>query len=122
VSDEAAERGGLTIDELEDFAVPSYSLDADGKTELTVGDAKTTVRLSEDGHFDVTWRNADEKLVKSVPSHIKKAFGKETTALSPREWPSTNSQPCSHCALIYCPVFYLSPQSRSDAKLKKRAS
>jgi len=27
----------LTIDELEDFAVPSYSLDADGKTELTVG-------------------------------------------------------------------------------------
>jgi len=31
VSDEAAERGGLTIDELEDFAVRSYSLDADAK-------------------------------------------------------------------------------------------
>jgi hypothetical protein len=79
---EAAERGGLTIDELEDFAVPSYSLDADGKTELTIGDAKAIVRLSEGGRVTVIWRNADDKLVKSVPSHIKKAFAKQVKSVS----------------------------------------
>ena len=79
---EAAERSGLTVDELEDFAVPSYSLDAEGKTELTIGDAKAMMRLSEDGHMAVVWRNADEKFVKSVPSHIKKAFAKEVKSVS----------------------------------------
>jgi hypothetical protein len=78
----AAERSGLTVEELEDFAVPSYSLDADGKTELTIGDAKAIVSLSEDGHVAVIWRNADDKFVKSVPSHIKKAFGKEVKSVS----------------------------------------
>ena len=79
---EAAERSGLTVEELEDFAVPSYSLDADGKTELTIGDAKAIVSLSEDGHVALIWRNADDKFVKSVPSHIKKAFGKEVKSVS----------------------------------------
>ena len=79
---EAAERGGLTIDELEDFAVPSYSLDAEGKTEQTIGDAKAIVSLSEDGHVAVIWRNTDDKFVKSVPSHIKKAFAKEVKSVS----------------------------------------
>ena len=79
---EAAERSGLTVDELEDFAVPSYSLDAEGKTELTIGDAKAIVSLSEDGHVAVTWRNADDKFVKSAPSHIKKAFGQEVKSVS----------------------------------------
>ena len=78
----AAQRSGLTVDELEDFAVPSYSLDAEGKTELTIGDAKAIVSLSDDGHVAVIWRNADEKLVKSVPLHIKKAFGKEVKSVS----------------------------------------
>jgi hypothetical protein len=39
---EAAERSGLTVDELEDFAVPSYSLDAAGKTEITIAEVKAT--------------------------------------------------------------------------------
>jgi Domain of unknown function (DUF4132) len=79
---EAAERSGLTVEELEDFAVPSYSLDAEGKTELTIGDAKAIVSLSEDGHVAVIWRNAEDKFVKSVPSHIKKAFAKEVKSAS----------------------------------------
>jgi hypothetical protein len=79
---EAAERSGLTVEELEDFAVPSYSLDAEGKTEFNIADANAIVRLSENGHADVIWRNADEKLVKSVPSHIKKAFAREVKSVS----------------------------------------
>jgi hypothetical protein len=79
---EAAERSGLTVDELEDFAVPSYSLDAEGKTELTIGDAKAVVRLSEDGRVAVIWLNADGRVAKSVPSHVKKAFSKEVKSVS----------------------------------------
>ncbi len=79
---EAAERSGLTVDELEDFAVPSHSLDAEGKTALTIGDAKAMVRLSEGGRVSVVWQNADEKFVKSVPSHIKKAFAEQVKSVS----------------------------------------
>jgi hypothetical protein len=78
---EAAERSGLTVDELEDFAVPSYSLDAEGKTAFTIGDAKAMMRLSEDGRVAVVWQNADEQFVNSVPSHIKKAFAKEVKSV-----------------------------------------
>jgi hypothetical protein len=79
---EAAERGGLTVDELEDLAAPSYPLDDEGKTEVAIGDCSAVVRLSEDGEVGVMWRNADSKPVKSVPSHIKKAFPKEVKALA----------------------------------------
>lgn len=79
---QAAERSGLTVDEMEDLAIPSYSLDTEGKAELTIGDAKATVRVSEDGHPAVIWRNADDELVKSVPSNIKKAFAKEVKSVS----------------------------------------
>jgi hypothetical protein len=78
----AAERSGLTVDELEDFAVPSHPLDSEGKTEITIGGAIATIRLSEDGHVAVAWRSADGKLVKSVPSHIRKAFGKGVKSVS----------------------------------------
>ena len=57
-------------------------LDAEGKTEQTIGDAKAIVSLSEDGHVAVIWRNTDNKFVKSVPSHIKKAFAKEVKSVS----------------------------------------
>ena len=65
---QAAERNGMTVDELEDLAAPSYSLDAEGQMEVAVGDARATVRLSRDGLVAVIWRNADGEVVKSVPS------------------------------------------------------
>jgi Domain of unknown function (DUF4132) len=79
---EAAERTGLTVDELEDLAAPSYPLDAEGKTGITVGDCAATVRLWEDGEAVVIWRNAEGKLLKTAPSHIKKAFPKEVKSVA----------------------------------------
>ena len=79
---QAAKRSGLTVDEVEDFAVAQYSLDAEGKTDVGIGDAKATVQLSPEGHATVIWRNANGEVVKSAPSHVKKAFGKETKAVS----------------------------------------
>jgi hypothetical protein len=40
------------------------------------------VRLFEEGHVALIWQNADGKVVKSVPSHIKKAFPKEVKSVS----------------------------------------
>ena len=79
---QAAERNGMTVDELEDLAAPSYSLDAEGRTEITVGDASATVRLSPGGHVAVIWRNVDGEVVKSAPSRTKTAFAKEVKSVS----------------------------------------
>lgn len=79
---EAAERSGLTVDHLEDLAVPSYPLDAEAKSEVNVGDCTATIRLSEDGEVGVVWRNAESKLVKVPPSHIKKTFPKDVKSVA----------------------------------------
>lgn len=79
---EAAERSGVSVEALEDFAVPTYGLDGAGKIEITIGDAFATVGLAAEGDVAVIWRNADGKLVKSIPSHVKKAFPKEVKSVS----------------------------------------
>jgi hypothetical protein len=79
---QAAERSGVTVDELEDFAVPSYALDSGGKAEIIAGDATATVSLSPEGRVTAIWRNADGKLMKSAPPYIRKTFGKEVKSVS----------------------------------------
>lgn len=79
---QAAERSGLTVQELEDISVGHYGLNAQGEAEISIGDAKATVNLGEDGHVGVAWRNADGKLVKAAPSQIKKAFPKEVRSVA----------------------------------------
>jgi hypothetical protein len=79
---QAAERNGMTVDELEDLAAPSYSLDGGGQTEITVGDSTATLRLSTKGHVAVIWRNADGEVVKSAPARTKAALGKEVKSVS----------------------------------------
>jgi hypothetical protein len=79
---QAAERNGITVDELEDLAAPSHSLDAQGRIEIAVGDATATVCLSPAGLVAIIWRNENGELVKSVPSRTKKAYAKEVNAVS----------------------------------------
>lgn len=79
---QAAERNGMTVSELEDLAAPSYSLDAEGKMELAVGEARAIVSLSPDGHVAVGWRNAEGELLKMPPARIKKEFAKEVKSAS----------------------------------------
>ena len=59
---EAAQRSGITVDELEDLAAPSYPFDDEGKTEIQVADCAATLRLSEDGEVGVVWGNSQGKL------------------------------------------------------------
>lgn len=79
---QAAERSGLTVQALEDISVGNYGLDAEAKAEINIGDAKAIVRLNEDGRVGVAWHNADGKLVKSAPTHVKKAFPKEVRSVA----------------------------------------
>ena len=79
---QAALRSGLTVDELEDLAVPSYPLDAGGTTEIVLGEARANICVSEDGQVRVMWRNAGGESMKSVPAQLKKAFGKEMKSIA----------------------------------------
>lgn len=56
---QAAERSGLTMDELEDISITRFGLDAKGVVESVIGDATARVCLREDGRVGITWRNAD---------------------------------------------------------------
>jgi hypothetical protein len=79
---QAAERNGLTVDEIEDISVGRYGLDARGIAEVAIGDVKASVSLCDEGRVALTWRNADGKPVKSAPAHIKKAFTQEVRSVS----------------------------------------
>ena len=78
---QAAERSGVRTEELEDISVDGYGLDEQGGRKITVRDATAQLQLASDGSVSVSWWNADGKLVKSPPPHVRKAFSKEIRAL-----------------------------------------
>lgn len=79
---QAAERSGLSVQELEDISVGHYGLNAEGAAEFTIGNAKAIVRLCEAGRVAVAWQSADGKPMKAVPTAVKKAFPKEVRSVS----------------------------------------
>jgi hypothetical protein len=81
---QAAERSGMTTEELEDISVDGYGLDECGVAETVLGDATVSLCLGADGAVGVSWRNADGKLVKAAPPHVKKAFGKDVRGVAAR--------------------------------------
>ena len=78
---QAAERAGMTTDDLEDSCVERFGLDAEGKIEIAIGDARVQARFSENGKVAIAWYNADGKLLKSAPVHIRKAFANEVKSV-----------------------------------------
>jgi hypothetical protein len=79
---QAAGRNGLTVEQLEDISVGTYGLNAEGVAEIAIGDATATLRLGDDGRTGAAWRNADGKLLKSAPAHVRKAFPEEVRAVA----------------------------------------
>ncbi len=77
----AATKSGVTVHELEDYAVEGYGLDPLGSVRTKVGDAQASIQLLEDGRVTVTWRNAVGKDVRSAPAAIKKAFPSEVRSI-----------------------------------------
>ncbi len=72
VFNEAASRSGLTRADLEELAVPDFELDANGQRHEQLGECQAAVAITKTGSVEVTWKDADGKALKSVPSHIKR--------------------------------------------------
>ena len=79
---QAADRAGMTMADLEDSCVDSFGLTGEGELTFDIGDAQVTIRIDEQGSVSVAWRNAEGKLVKSAPSHIKKAFAPQVKSVT----------------------------------------
>ncbi len=79
---QAAERRGLSVEELEDMSVTRYALNAEGVMEIKAGDAKAKMNLREDGKVGVVWQDSSGKKVKAAPSQVKKSFPIEVRVAS----------------------------------------
>jgi hypothetical protein len=113
---QAAELAGMTMEDLEDSCVDTFGLDGEGKIVLTIADAQATIRANEDGSVIVAWHNADGRLVKSAPSHIKKAFAQQVKSIAARakELEQTYAAQC-----IRLEASLSSPRSMSFAHWRK---
>jgi len=83
----AAKASGMTVDELEDLAVPTGGLEADGTRRESFG-AGGSALLSLDaagGQTRLEWFGADGKPRKAVPAWVKREFGGEVKALKAAE-------------------------------------
>ena len=74
----AAERAGLSRDDLEDMAVPTYGFALEGGCSEQFGACRVDLRLvSETGELELRWMNATGKPVKSPPAEVKGRFRAE---------------------------------------------
>lgn len=78
----AAEKMGVTVDELEDYAVDGFGLNEQGSWRGKVGDAEASLALLGDGRVRVVWKNTEGNIVPSVPSSVKKQFPDEVRSVS----------------------------------------
>lgn len=79
---QAAERAGMTMEDLEDSCVERFPLDTNGRMETLIGDAKAVLQLNNEGAVATAWYNADGKLMKTAPSHVRKAFAGDVKSVS----------------------------------------
>ena len=73
--DEAAERVGMTRDDLEELTVPTFDLEQ-GKRESPFGEATAEIRI--DGlEVEIAWRDAQGKQRKAEPAEVKREYKAE---------------------------------------------
>ena len=73
--DEAAERVGMTRDDLEELTVPTFDLE-DGRREVAFGEATAEIRI--DGlEVEIAWRDAQGKPRKAEPAEVKREYKAE---------------------------------------------
>ncbi|GGB86703.1 hypothetical protein GCM10011352_10720 [Marinobacterium zhoushanense] len=69
--EEAAAREGISVDALEEMGVPAYGLDSVGYGEEPLGDYTAIISLPSLRQVELSWRNDDGKVQKSVPTRVK---------------------------------------------------
>ena len=67
----AAERAGLSVQDLEEMALPDFGLDPQGCLRETLGDCTAEIRIAGSNDVALGWIGADGKPCKSVPAAVK---------------------------------------------------
>lgn len=76
----AAERAGLTPDDMEEASVPDMGFNAEGIAHFTFGNYTARLRLEGEGRLTSEWINTEGKVLKSVPAEVKRDQGDELKA------------------------------------------
>ncbi len=75
--EEAAAKLGMTSDELEEIAVPTYGLSPEGCLREEFGDFTAEVKITGTLDTELGWIKADGKTQKSVPAEVKEQHAED---------------------------------------------
>lgn len=75
--DEAARRAGLSAEEIEEIAVPTYGMQEVGLRRETLGDFTVEVRVTGTTEVELQWFRPDGKPQASVPQQVKTDFAED---------------------------------------------
>jgi hypothetical protein len=76
----AAQKTGLSREDLEELSIPTYNLDLDGTFQQTLGTATATIKILSTQKVELSWTN-NGKPQKSIPADIKANFAGELKTL-----------------------------------------
>jgi hypothetical protein len=76
----AAQKTGLSREDLEELSIPTYNLDLDGTFQQTLGIATATIKILGTQKVELSWTN-NSKPQKSVPANVKANFAGELKIL-----------------------------------------
>lgn len=77
----AAQRAGLSAEELEEISVPTCGLEEPGLRRETWGDITAELRAAPSGAVELTWLRADGKPQKGVPASVKQEHAEDLAEL-----------------------------------------
>ncbi len=79
--DAAADRAGMSAEELEEVAVPTCGLTGVGELVKEIADVKVRLAIDDRGDVELTWQQKGKKPQASVPASIKETFADEIKAI-----------------------------------------
>ncbi len=79
--DAAADRAGMSAEELEEVAVPTCGLTGVGELVREIADVTVRLAIDDRGDVELTWQPAGKKPQASVPASIKETFAAEIKAI-----------------------------------------
>lgn len=108
----AAEKTGLSQEDLVELAIPTFNLDETGSLRQTLGSFTAEVKLSGSNTVTLTWQTEHGKLQKSVPAEVKRDYAEDLKALKrlPTEIPKLLQAQTRRIE-----SFYLNPRTWSYA-------
>lgn len=70
--DQAAEKAGMTRNDLEDISVPTFELELPGVLRREAGGCSAELAVVGSAEIATTWRSAEGRITKSVPVEVKR--------------------------------------------------